>query len=96
MNGEISARDLLLLCSTEKEQQLWIEKIKKHIPKKKPPTNHLSHLQQYSSNNSQSHYNHSSNNNLSHIHQNPPPPPPISTQPQNLRHQQQLNQDLTR
>ncbi len=35
VNGEnISARDLLLLCSTEKEQQLWIDKIKKHIPKK--------------------------------------------------------------
>lgn len=30
----VSARDLLLLCSTPNEQQMWIEKIRKYIPKK--------------------------------------------------------------
>ncbi|CAF0772865.1 unnamed protein product [Brachionus calyciflorus] len=35
-DDNISARDLLLLCSTPAEQQVWINKIKKFIPKKGP------------------------------------------------------------
>lgn len=35
-DDNISARDLLLLCSSPTEQQKWIEKIKKFIPKKGP------------------------------------------------------------
>jgi hypothetical protein len=33
-DDNVSARDLLLLCSTPAEQQNWIAKIRKHIPKK--------------------------------------------------------------
>jgi hypothetical protein len=36
----VSARDLLLLCSTPNEQQIWIQKIRKYIPKKMPAMNH--------------------------------------------------------
>lgn len=37
LNDEnVSARDLLLLCSTPAEQQVWIDKIRKYIPKKNP------------------------------------------------------------
>ncbi len=40
MNEEnVSARDLLLLCSTPVEQQIWIDKIRKYIPKKNPNGN---------------------------------------------------------
>jgi hypothetical protein len=33
-DDNVSARDLLLLCSTPAEQQNWIAKIRKYIPKK--------------------------------------------------------------
>ena len=36
----VSARDLLLLCSTPTEQQVWIDKIRKYIPKKISHSNH--------------------------------------------------------
>jgi hypothetical protein len=42
-DDNISARDLLLLCPTPNDQQAWINKIKKYIPKKGPhshPSNH--------------------------------------------------------
>lgn len=42
-DDNISARDLLLLCSTPAEQQIWIEKIRKYIPKKVPSGNSSSH-----------------------------------------------------
>lgn len=33
-DDNVSARDLLFLCSSSSEQQNWIAKIRKHIPKK--------------------------------------------------------------
>jgi hypothetical protein len=52
LNDEnVSARDLLLLCSTPAEQQIWIEKIRKYIPKK--IAHHSNHSHSYHSISSQ-------------------------------------------
>lgn len=50
-DDNISARDLLLLCSSPAEQQVWIEKIRKYIPKK-PNSNHQNHSNSHQHHNS--------------------------------------------